>query len=279
MMKRPPCRAALTAGLCALISAPPSHAFDVDLQPTTIEVPVEAGDSIQQVFTVTNRDDDAPVALTIGAADWTLGKDGNLRLLAPGSGEASAASWISYAPVYVELAPGETRRILVDIAVPEDATAAASHRAALLASTMLPDERDGAGGLLRRHEVASLLYLTGASASSEAVIRGVESSGLPGGAVMLELRVENTGTAHARLEGELEVRTGPDQVSLPVSNLVVLAGSTRTFSIPLEQPLGDGAAVTARFRNIFAPQAPGNATPLTVYSSPLSLTDGAGPRR
>ena len=81
----------LTTALGALFCASAAHALEIDLQPTTIEVPSEPGGRIQQVFTVSNRGGEDAIGLTIGLADWTLAQDGDLKLLPPGS-EASSAS-------------------------------------------------------------------------------------------------------------------------------------------------------------------------------------------
>ncbi len=269
----------LTTALGALFCASAAHALEIDLQPTTIEVPSEPGGRIQQVFTVSNRGGEDATGLTIGLADWTLAQDGDLKLLPPGSEASSASDWIVFSPVFIELGPGQTRRILVDIAVPQDAAPRGTYRAALLASAVEPDRRAGAEGTLRKHQIASLLYLTGPEAHSQPLVQGVEAVRLPDGKPALALRVENTGSAHARLEGNIRIQGSGEPVEFPVSNLVVLPDSVRTFTVPLAPPLPDRASATISFRNIFAPQAPGNTELLPVYTAPLPFPADTPARR
>ena len=268
----------IAAGLALATPVAGAQAFDVSLQPTTVEIPAEAGDRTRQAFTISNDNDEDSVGVTIGLADWTLSRGGDLDLLPPGSDQRSAATWISFSPVFVDLAPGESRRILVDIAVPPALETPGTYRTALIASSISPDTRPGAAGMLRKHEIASLFYLTTPDAESQPVIRAIETN--PSRSFSeLSIRVDNDGNAHARLEGEINVeRPSHPSLTIPVSNLVILENSSRTFRVPVTEPIPDGSTATARFRNIFAPQASGGSAPVTAYSASLYGSGDASAR-
>ncbi|WP_143435267.1 fimbrial biogenesis chaperone [Henriciella aquimarina] len=267
---------ALQAGLLSLavtaFAAPPAMA-DPDLQPGSIEIFAKPGERQRHILTLTNPDDAREVSLTLGMADWTLARDGQVELEAPGLSAASADDWVRFSPAYVTLAPGEARDILVDVIVPAKLDAPEGRRTALLASAIVPDSRPGAEGLKRRIRVASLFYLTPPGAVSAPDVRDLRVSQTQDGPYQLTMLVENAGNAHARLEGDLVIEGRGETVRIPVSNLVVLNGREREFTVPLPETLPGRARVSTHFTNIHAPQAPQGEAVVDSYSAPLGLPD------
>ena len=133
--------------------------------------------------------------------------------------------------------------------------------------------------MLRKHETASLFYLTTPDTESRPVIRAIETT-FSGSTAELSIRVDNDGNAHARLDGEITLeRPSQPSLTIPVSNLVVLENSSRTFRVPVSDPIPEGSTATARFRNISAPQASGGTAPVTAYSTPLYGSGEASARQ
>lgn len=247
------------------------------LQPTSVEMAAEPGVRQRQILTLSNPDGDETLSLTIGLADWTLTPDGQVILAPPGESEASAAEWARFSPAFVTLPPGASRTVIVDIITPAKLPRSGDYRFALLASAIMPDTETG---LMRKIEQAGLFYLTAAPARSEPAVRDIQLVERGDGARALRLRIENNGNAHARLEGEVRITGQGEPVSWPVSNLVVLDGVSREFTIPLDRPLPQRATVTTDFRNIFAPQSASEALPVRTYSAPLQTsvsTDSPAP--
>ena len=246
--------------------ARPQAGAEISLQPTSVEIAADPGERQRQILTLSNPDPEETLSLTIGLADWTLARDGQVQLSPPGEARKSAAGWARFTPSFVTLPPGESRTVIVDIIVPARLDEAGDYRFALLASAIEPDSETG---LMRKIEQASLFYLTALPARSEPMVRDVRVVEQPGGQKALRLMLENGGNAHARLVGTVRIDGRGKPLSWPVSNLVVLEDERREFTIPLDAPLPERANVTVTFRNIFAPQTGQDALPMRTYSAPL----------
>ncbi|MEL6664338.1 MAG: hypothetical protein AAFR33_15195 [Pseudomonadota bacterium] len=239
----------------ALAGWSPAFGFGIGIQPTTVEMEVEPGERKRQVITLGNVHQEQTISLTIGLADWSLTEDGQIALAPPGETERSSAEWVRFSPAFVTLEPGEQQQIVVDMAAPVRLPSAGDHRFALLASTILPDERNAGSGVWRRYQLASLFYLTVGDAASKPEIT---SSGIvvnEVGETVVGLRVENEGNAHARLGGSVEIETSNgDVLTEPIANLVVLDSAARNYQVRLPVPIEETSGISVRLENTFAPQ-------------------------
>jgi len=253
--------------MLAATAALPAFPFGIGLQPTTVEMPVQPGERQRQVVNIANVHTEKTISLTLGLADWTLDETGQIELSPPGDTEASAATWVRFSPAFITLKPGEAEQIIVDMAAPARLERSGDHRFALLASTVLPEERAQGSGVWKKYQIATLFYLTAGDASSDPVIK---SSGLvmtPEGEAEVGLRIENPGNAHARLEGVVELSApGAEPQSFDIANLVVLDGGARNYRVPVGELASDATDIKVRLTNIFAPQADGGQAYLPVHS-------------
>lgn len=266
-------RACIASLIAAFMAVPVAHGFGVGLQPTTIEMAAEPGTRQRHVINIANVGQGKTVSLTLGLADWTLDRNGQIELAPPGERAESASDWARFSPAFVTLEPGESQQVIVDIIVPAQLERPGDHRFALLASTLLPDSRAGQSGLWRKFQIASLFYLTAAPAVSSPAVRDARFSLTSQGNQVINLMIENTGNAHARLEGNVLIEGKGKRVSIPISNLVVLDGTVREFEAPVTAPLPANPKVTVSFENIFAPQSAEGAMPVKTYSAPLTVTN------
>lgn len=277
-MTRPRLRtwlASTAAALALALGLPTASAFGVGLQPTTAEITLDAGQSRRQVITIGNVSTERPIALTIGLADWSLNEAGQIQLAPPGEMENSASGWVRFSPAFVDLKPGETAQVVVDMQAPARLPASGDHRFALIASTLLPEDRGGTSGVWRKYQLASLFYLTVGEARSEPVITGAALDSDAEGASRIHLAVENPGNAHARLGGVVEARSPSGEViaQAPVNNLVVLDGARRVYPLEFTQSLPADAVIEVRLENTFVPQIEGGTGALDLWRAPLaSLT-------
>ncbi|MCZ4297944.1 hypothetical protein [Henriciella marina] len=262
-------RAALLLLACLAGLSIPAHGRQVSLEPTSLELSAAPGDRERAFVTLQNDSPDETVELTIGLTDWTISAEGQLELEPPGDAPDSMVDWVRFSPAYISLAPGESREILVDIKIPDTAAPAGSRRIALLASAIAPVTTSDGGSLLRKIEETSLIYLTGPDAKSLPVIEAVTHVLLADGSTALRLEVSNTGTAHARLQGTIQMDANGDTTSLPLASLVVLPETRRAFLIPLAEPLSENAMVSASLTNTHARQHESGRADLLRYSAPL----------
>ena len=247
--------ATLTGVMSTLVAAP-AAAFGIGLQPTTVEMEIAPGERKRQVINIANVHTEKTISLTMGLADWTLDENGQIKLSPPGEDPASSADWARFSPAFVTLEPGESEQILVDLAAPARVSQSGDHRFALLASTILPEERGKGSGVWKRYQIASLFYLTTGDAQS---LPEITSSGLARddeGRTLLGLRIENEGNAHARLKGAVEIASEDGAMATqPIENLVVLDQGARNYTVTLSPEIAGAAkSIIVRLENSFAPQ-------------------------
>ena len=263
-------------GLALAALAAPASSFGIGLQPTTVEMSVQPGDRQRQVINLGNVHQEDTISLTLGLADWSLDDAGQIQLTPPGDSDTSAADWVRFSPAFVTLRPGETEQIIVDMAAPIRVDREGDYRFALIASTLLPEERTGQSGVWKKYQIASLFYLTMGEAESHPEIKKAALTVSPEGEQAITFNLENSGNAHARLRGEIEISgdTG-ETIKEPISNLVVLDEATRTYRLPLTQELPGNPEVRVTLENIYAPQSATGAVMLTPFTSDLSFEETA----
>lgn len=278
MFTRKPVRAALAA-LLALTAAPAALGFGIGLQPTTVEMDFEPGDRRRQVVNIANVHTEKTISLTLGLADWSLNDAGQIRLSPPGETENSASEWVRFSPAFVTLKPGESEQITVDMSTPVRLQRSGDFRFALLASTILPEERGGGSGVWKKYQLASLFYLTAPGSESKPEVVNSSISVDETGRPVVGVRIENQGNSHARLEGQIEVQSGEGEASvLPIGNLVVLDGGARNYVVPLESAASDDVEIKVELTNIHAPQAAGGVVELPTWSSAQTIPAAGSPQ-
>lgn len=270
-------RYGLLGAMLAAIAAPASP-FGIGLQPTTVEISVEPGDRQRQVINLGNVHQEDTISLTLGLADWSLDEQGQIQLTPPGESATSAADWVRFSPAFVTLKPGETEQVIVDMSAPMRVAREGDFRFALIASTLLPEERSGQSGVWKKYQIASLFYLTMGKAESRPEIKDAALSISPEGQQFLVFDFENSGNAHARLRGEVEIKgDGGKTLTEPINNLVVLDEASREFRLAVDGELPANPAVKVTLENIFAPQSTTGSVMLSPYASDLILEETAFP--
>ncbi|MEM6410588.1 MAG: hypothetical protein AAF683_03530 [Pseudomonadota bacterium] len=257
----------LAAASVALASLPiTASAFGIGLQPTTVEITVEPGDTNRQVVNIANVHQEKTISLTLGLADWDLDEAGQIRLSPPGESDVSAATWTRFSPAFLTLKPGETEQVIVDMATPTRLSRSGDYRFALLASTILPEERSGQSGVWKKYQIASLFYLTAGDANSTPIIQHSEVvTDQETGAKTLELEIINDGNSHARLTGTIEIDADGSRESLDVGNLVVLDEAKRSYSAALPESTPGDAVIEIHLSNTHAPQFAGARETLPLH--------------
>jgi P pilus assembly chaperone PapD len=243
----------------------PAWTFGIGLQPTTVEIEVAPGERNRQVINIANVHTEKTISLTLGLADWSLDENGQIQLSPPDETDTSAAGWARFSPAFLTLKPGESEQVIVDMATPTRLARSGDFRFALLASTVLPEERSGQSGVWKKYQIATLFYLTTGSAKSEAAITAGEVSVTEEGVRNLHLGIENSGNAHARLQGVIEINSGGSLETVPITNLVVLHEGRRDYVTRLPDDVPADASIEVRLNNIFAPQTNGETLALPPY--------------
>lgn len=264
-------------GVALAAIAAPAASFGIGLQPTTVEMSVQPGDRQRQVINLGNVHQEDTISLTLGLADWSLDEQGQIQLNPPGESATSAADWVRFSPAFVTLKPGETEQVIVDMAAPMRVNREGDFRFALIASTLLPEERSGQSGVWKKYQIASLFYLTMGEAESRPEVKQAALSTSPEGQQFVVFDLENTGNAHARLRGEVEIKGDGATITEPISNLVVLDEATREYRLPLTEAVPANPEVTVTLENIFAPQSTTGSVTLAPFKSDLTFEETSLP--
>ena len=240
--------AVLAAGSAAFLAQAEGR---IGLQPASVELELDPGEPMRQVVTIANLDPAHPVSVSLALADWAYDEDGAPVFTPAGESDSSAAAWTRYRAPTVSLAPGQSKQVVINLSTPEPLVRTGDHRVALLASSVMKDE----AGHWQKHQIASLFSLTAGKARSYPKIMASRLTVTASGDPAIGLDLANTGNAHARLDGVIEIRSGMEIVlSRDLKDVIVPDKGTRNLIVPLVQPLPADPEIEIRLLNRFAPQ-------------------------
>lgn len=267
---------------CAAVAlaaiALPAFSFGIGLQPTTVEMSIQPGDRQRQVINIGNVHQEDAISLTLGLADWELDEAGQIKLTPPGETTSSAAEWVRFSPAFVTLNPGETEQVIVDMSAPIRISRQGDYRFALIASTLLPEEREGQSGVWKKYQIASLFYLTMGDGESKPEITTATLTQSENGEQALVFDLENSGNSHARLRGEIEISgDSGDTIRAPINNLVVLHEASRKYRLPLSGDVPENPELRVTLEDIHAPQSGGGTVRLEPYVTDLAWEEMPDP--
>ena len=167
--------------------------------PVTVELAIGRGQTTHAVINVENESGEA-IALQVHVMDFSVGKDNDFVLSAPGHETYSCSKWLSVTEPGFDLAPGDTKEVNVAISVPETVEPG-GHYAALLFEA-IPAEAAPGLSVAVRSRIASIFYLTipGTTEADVFADADIVSLTLPGfahgGPIETGVLVRNTGNVH-----------------------------------------------------------------------------------
>ena len=256
--------------------AVPASSFGIGLQPTTVEMAIQPGERQRQVINIGNVHQEDTISLTLGLADWELDENGQIKLDPPGETDSSAANWVRFSPAFVTLNPGETEQVIVDMSAPIRIDRQGDYRFALIASTLLPEERSGQSGVWKKYQIASLFYLTMGQGESKPEITAATLTKSPEGENALVFELANSGNAHSRLRGEIEISGDSGApIRAPINNLVILHEATRKYRLTLVDEVPANPELRVTLEDIHAPQSSNGTVQLEPFKTDLSFTESA----
>ena len=250
--------------LSVLLGGASAHAFGVGVQPATVEMSIKNGERARQTVTLGNVHTEKTITLQLSLADWTLDENGELLLSPPGESPRSGADWVRFSPAQVTLEPETKQDVTVEVTTPYKVGETGDHRFALLATTLLPEDRAGQSGVWSKYQLASLFYLTLGPAESLAVVEEVEADE---SGVTLTLR--NDGNAHARVKGTARLNAaGGETVGETEINTVLIEGQRRELAFGFGELPSGAYEVEFDIDNVYAPQ--NDFRPVTIAAGPVS---------
>jgi len=220
--------------LALLTLASTAYAADIGISPPRLDLTAAAGETVVATVTVLTSAL-AEQRIEAALADWTLDLDGQLTVLAAGSGLHSATAWVELDADVFTLPALASREVRIAISVPADATLEGTHHT-MLFFTVVPAPNEAQGfGVITTTRVGLTLYLTVAGTE----VAGSELLDLyQEGDRRLTAVVLNVGNTTMRLGGAVELRdeAGTVRYRLEVPDVPILRDSERTvtFDLPAE---------------------------------------------
>ncbi len=239
-----PSGARLGALLCGLVAGFAAFAacgagFSARISPPRFEFHASPGDRIRDVVTIENADQEA-AQLVVRSADWELHPNGGVVIrpaeleLPPGS----CRPWVALEQHRLTLAPGQTKRYRFEVRVPEDAQPGECRVAVLIgaAPESLPVTNIGGLQVPFVGQLVVIVYVRVGDAAARLQYLGarlVEERDQ----TKLVMTMRNTGNAHGRPNGRLEV-IDADGVRhrVTVVPFPVLAGRQFDLTLQTETP-------------------------------------------
>lgn len=224
-------RAWLLATLAAVAAASPwtsasAQGFQAQISPPRFEDSAKPGAVYRNVVEISNSAQ-TPMRLTVSTADWVLDESGTAQFsgpLAPGS----CRPWTALEATQIEVPANGRRRFRFEVRVPADA-ADGQCRFGL----MFEGEPTAVEGIALpvAGRIGVIVYLDIGNARAELKVVATDTE-VVAGQTLPVLSVQNSGNAHARLNGLLDAidATGERWTLMP-SSVPILPGSTRTITL------------------------------------------------
>ncbi len=224
----------------------PLDSLALTVSPAKFEFSADPGDTIQSHITLINEQ---KITLAFKASLERVTTRGSYGEPMFTGEKAGLANWIELTPSEVILGPGQEKKILLVIEVPENADAGGNY-AAIFWSTV-PIEGGGSGmGITMRVAALVLLRVSGEVIESGEILnfRANKKSinYLP---INFSCTLKNTGTVHLKPKGEIVIKNilGRTTKILPVNSegYNVLPDSERNFSVSWE-PKDSGTEIEGK---------------------------------
>ena len=179
--------------------------------PLSVRWELSAGETETALLSVQNTGEET-IDVLVSLHDWWRTPEGSLQILPQNSVTRSCAPWLLFAPTSLSLAPGESKMITLELAVPDEVdgeTVEGDHWALLLVEeNPRPTQMDETESVTGATEVAvsyaiKILQQDPATQNREAEVTNIELVQRDPLAVSIDY--ENAGNAHLQTTGVVEV--------------------------------------------------------------------------
>ncbi|MEQ4716652.1 hypothetical protein [Nonomuraea sp. B19D2] len=208
----------------------PDPQFSLTVYPSRVDVPPGAGRHATVVHI--KNGGNAAVPIQMSAAEFTQAPDGTLTFQPPGSW--SATSWVHTRPQHFTLPRGRTRKVHVQITIPDRPEPGERYVGLLFKTPAVP----AAGNILLQRSIAAKLFISVPGTISRHIEVGqLQAPSLSiGGAISLSLPIHNRGNIHQDYVHPHGLSARIGEQTLRFADFTVLAGSTRLVTAEWPDP-------------------------------------------
>jgi P pilus assembly chaperone PapD len=220
----------LGVGILILMSTA-SAAHCLSISPTRIEVSVSRSEGYNNVLTVKNMEK-VDINVSLRAEDWFKTSDGLKKEKAP------KFNWLTLEPMEFELKDGETKNVNIKVNIPQNANGELN---GMIFVEGRPQEvKEGSMTINTSVGIPIYVMIKG----TEIFKAQVEDLSIVKTAPLeLSVRIKNSGNAHIRPSGTIEIKRQKEvMISLPLNeyNYPILPNSSRTLEIKSSGRLEEG---------------------------------------
>jgi len=218
----------LIVGGVMVISQGPAQA-SITVKPMNIYFNTNPGETTTKAIRVENGGTQ-PTEVTVRLIDWWRTPEGGLQFSAPGSRERSCAEWLIYSPDNLQIPPGESRDITVEISVPENVESDYWASFLVQESSAIGEEEQVTTRISVNY-VAKIFYQSPDTQDKSAEISNIKMIGKD--PLAFELELKNPSSSYLRITGKLEVRDlqGETVKSIEVDEFGLLPGAKRILTL------------------------------------------------
>ena len=176
----------------------------LSVAPLSMKLDASSGENASANITVSNTGEEQ-IDVNIQIVDWWRTPEGNLQFMMPGARDRSCANWLIYSPSSLSIGPGERESVSIELEVPPEVSG--DHWAMLLVTEKpKPVDEDGESVSTRVtvNYAIKILQKDPNNNWKNASITNIELIDV--NPVKLAVNYKNTGPAHLRSSGRIEIR-------------------------------------------------------------------------
>lgn len=216
----------------SLISAQAPENITIAVSPQQLDVTANPGETLSNVFRLTNASDTSINVRTIPKNFVPRGEEGAVNLTEDDT-SFSLASWIDVSPDTVEIPASSTQDFEVDINVPDNAEPG-SHFGSVVFQTIPPEQEDAQALISQEIAPVILVRIAGDTTESAQIAEFKSELGFYSNQKSINLisRIENTGNVHFKPTGQIVVKNmfGKEVSSFELDSQNVLPDSVRKYT-------------------------------------------------
>jgi P pilus assembly chaperone PapD len=231
--------------LCvAGFSAPAQADISFSVSPIRVEAKGEPGGTYADAMEIFNEGSEQ-VRIKVLVRDWHLTENGTPIFEKGGAQARSCAAWLKINPVDFLLQPGEKKAVRYSVTIPADTPAGGYWGAFVFETVPIIKPGEKTSSVALKGNIASILYVT---VGQPAAVGDIAHMALQqaADATAIAVTLSNDGTVPFRVKGEVKITdaaSGAAVRTLPLPDAPVLAGYSRTFTLPIDSPLPPGSYV------------------------------------
>lgn len=235
--------------LCMLFAQYTTQAQNLGVYPTTLDFKLAAGQSEAQVINLSNGSGQK-VQFRLYLNDWVRDSVGGHIYYEPATIDRSCAQWLNVDKNFVELQPGESTQVTVQMTVPQDPKAAKGMKWAMLFIETIEEnvsrnDKNAQATVKNLIRVGVHIYETPPGATEKS-IRVLDLKAHPDIPNTYDLVCENTGEIMIECKAYLELADEKgEQTKLDYVEFPMFPGQKRyvTFELPKNLPDGKYSAL------------------------------------